>query len=83
MKDNIYLSVIGISRSTGDYNGTHFDNTYLHCIKPADESKGQQGQITEIIKVKTASLDVIPEINSFIVPYYNKFGQVQSIEIVD
>lgn len=82
MNNNNYLSVIGISRSEGDYNGTHFDNTYLHCIKPADETKGQKGQITEIIKVKTTSLDVIPAINSFIVPYYNKFGQVQAIEIV-
>lgn len=82
MNDNNYLSVIGISRSTGEYNGTTFDNTYLHCIRPADEKKNQQGQICEIIKVKTASLDVIPELNSFIVPYYNKFGQVQSIKIV-
>lgn len=80
MSDN-KLSVIGISRSTGDYNGTQFDNTYLHCIKPADTTKNQKGQLCEIIKVKTASIDIMPEINSFIVPVYNRYGQVDSVTI--
>lgn len=80
MNDN-KLSVIGISRSTGDYNGVSYDNTYFHCIKPCFDEKTQKGQLCEIIKVKTASIDVMPEINSFIIPVYNRFGQVQSIEI--
>lgn len=81
MSDN-KLSVIGISRSTGDYNGTQFDNTYFHCIKPADTSKNQSGQLCEIIKVKTASIVTMPELNSFIVPVYNRYGQVQTIEVI-
>lgn len=79
---NEKLSVIGISRSQGDYNGIEYDNLILHCIKPADETKGQKGQLCEIIKVKTSNVDIIPDINSFISPIYNRFGQVQSIEIL-
>ena len=76
------LSVIGISRSTGDYNGTEYDNTYFHCIKPANEEKGQQGQLCEIVKVKTSSISVMPQINDFIEPVYNRFGQVQTINVL-
>ena len=79
---NDKLSVIGISRSTGDYNGTPYDNTYFHCIKPAFDEKNQKGQLCEIIKVKTSSITEMPELNSFIIPIYNRYGQVQSIQLV-
>lgn len=79
---NSKFSVVGISRSVGDYNGQKFDNTYLHCIRPADVDRGQVGQICEIFKIKTSNLHTIPEINSFICPVYNKFGQVESVNLV-
>lgn len=78
--ENNNLTVIGISRSSGDYNGTQYDNTYLYCTRPADETKNQTGLICEIIKVKTASLECVPSIGSLIVPVYNRFGQVQTVQ---
>lgn len=80
------LSVIGISRSTGTinegaYKGNPYDNTYFHCIKPANEEKGQQGQLCEIVKVKTSSITEMPRINGFIRPVYDRYGRVVSIEV--
>ena len=75
------LSVIGIVHSVGEYEGNKYDNYVLHCIKPADAEKGQKGQLCEIIKIKASLLDEVPELNSFIIPYYDRFGRVSSIEL--
>ncbi len=76
-------SVIGIRHSSGSYEGKKFDNYYFHCIRPADESRGESGQICEIFeKIKASNLSDIPCFNDFIIPVYNRFGKVETVRIV-
>lgn len=76
-------SVIGIRHSSGNYQGKEFDNYYFHCIRPADESCGEVGQICEIFeKIKASNLEFVPQINDFIEPFYNRFGKVETVRII-
>lgn len=77
-------SIVGIARSTGkvlegEYKGQPYDNTLLHVIIPADESKGQVGQLCDVFKVKTSSLDFKPELGQFIIPTYNRYGKIDNV----
>jgi len=45
------MTVIGIARKSGEYQGQNYDNFLFHCAYPAD-NKDSVGQITEIVKVK-------------------------------
>ena len=83
---NNNLSVIGIERSSGTikdgaYKGQSYDNYKFHCIKPATQPH-QEGQLVEIVKVKASSVSTVPALGSFIIPVYNRFGQVESIQLV-
>lgn len=77
----IMLQVIGIVRKQGNYNGVDFDNTFLHCIREASTDR-ENGQICEVIKVKTSSIHTFPSIGSNIKVYYNRFGQVETYDII-
>lgn len=75
------MLVVGIQHSTGDYNGYAYDNYKLHCLIPSDESKQQSGQLCEIVKVPKAIFDSSNiTIGDEIVPLYDKFGRLVSIE---
>ena len=43
--------VKGISRKSGEFEGNAYDNIYLHCIMPADEST-ICGKLVEAFKMK-------------------------------
>ena len=74
------MVVVGIQRSSGDYNGIAYDNYKLHCLVPADESKQQEGQLTDVVKVpKTMFEDSDITIGSVITPYYDKYGRLTRI----
>lgn len=73
--------IIGIQRKQGTYDGKEYDNYVFSVIRPADTKNNEQGSICSVIKVKTSSLDIIPNIGDTISPVYNRYGQVQSITI--
>ncbi len=84
------LQVKGIRRTSGTYEGNSFDNTYLHCLAPADRNT-LTGQLVEIVKVSTYNFNAICDrlgvgINDLqdvsLRVYYNKYGNVDDFDIV-
>lgn len=76
------LLVVGVCHSSGDYNGKPYDNYVFHCLKPADETKGQIGNVCEILKVKVSAIAVVPKVNDTVCPTYDRYGRVVGIDIV-
>lgn len=76
------MVVIGIARRKGDYNGNPYDNKMLYCLRPADVNRGEVGQISEVIKVKTVDFPSIIEVGMEIEPVYDRYGRVTDIRIV-
>lgn len=75
------MTVVGIQRSTGDFNGISYDNYKLHCLVPADTSKQQEGQLTDVIKVPKAMFEFYQiTVGSEITPYYDKYGRLTRID---
>lgn len=48
--------VKGISRKNGDFEGSAYDNIYLHCILPPDE-KTLCGKLVEAFKMKASAFN--------------------------
>lgn len=75
------MLVVGIQRSSGDFNGIAYDNYKLHCLYPADEKKEQFGQLSEVIKVPKDMFEELKiDIGSEVVPFYDKYGRLIRIE---
>lgn len=77
----ILYKVVGKERKTGEYNGTHYDNTYLYCIEVPDcQSDSLHGQKVATIKASSKYLDIdsimIGEMYNI---YFTRFGQFDSI----
>lgn len=69
------MLVVGIKPSAGEYNGYNFDKVHLHCLYPANEQKGQEGQLSTVIKVPRSLFETTNiTIGSDIEPLYDKFG---------
>lgn len=75
------MLVVGLARRKGDYQGTPYDNMMIYALRPADESKGEQGQIAEVIKIKYENYSALIDVGVTIRPIYNRYGQVVDIEI--
>lgn len=76
------MLVIGLARRKGEYQGNAYDNMMIYCTRPADTTKDEQGQITEVIKIKTADFPSIIDIGVEIRPIYDRFGRVVDIQII-
>lgn len=74
-------AVIGCQHKVGTYNGINFDNMVFSCVYPADEKKGEVGEIAIILKVKTSLLSSIPEIGDKVSPVYDRFGHIIDLRI--
>jgi len=75
------MVVVGIQRSVGNFEGYDYDNYKLHCLIPADETKEQSGQLSEIVKVPKAVFDKLDiTIGDDIIPFYDKYGRLIRIE---
>jgi hypothetical protein len=70
-------TVVGIVHSKGEFNGNSYDNFNLHCVRDAKPDTEENGQITEVIKVKSElflSSDI--DVGSIVTPYYDKYGRI-------
>ena len=75
-------TVIGLVRSTGEFEGFTYDNTTFHCSRPANETKGGIGSVVAAFKIKTNKLDFEPEIGQVISPYFDQFKNVDYIRLI-
>lgn len=76
------LKVIGIKHSTGEFNGLKFDNFNLHCVRLASDEKDEQGEITEVVKVKSSLfMEANINIGDDIEVYYDRFGRIISLTV--
>lgn len=85
------LCVKGIKRTSGEYEGKPFDNTYLHCVASPD-SATLVGELVEVIKVNTAKFSYICDdlgvgINDLLGAklrvFYDKYGRVDDFILID
>lgn len=85
------MTVVGIQEKKGEYNGNAYHNYLIHCLKDDDNALGQ---VSEIVKVKFASVKEVfgkpmslPELDSLIGEdircYYDKFGNATEIRVVE
>jgi hypothetical protein len=69
-------TVIGYQHKVGTFNGINFDNMVFSVVSPADEKKGEVGQIASVLKVKTSLLTSVPVVGDEVSPVYDRFGHI-------
>ena len=87
------MKVVGVKAKSGTYEGTAYNNVYLHCLK---DDENAEGQVCEVVKVKFSKLaevfgtnpmtyeDVCALIGMDInVLYADKYNNVGMITILD
>ena len=47
------LTVVGVQRKTGTFEGNDYDNIMIHCLNDAPSKPTLCGGVCEIVKVKT------------------------------
>ena len=70
-------TVVGIVHGSGTYEGNAYDNFKLHCLRDAKPGTEENGQITEVLKLKSdlfLSSDIC--LGSIVTPYYDKYGRI-------
>ena len=75
-------TVVGIVHKVGDFNGQPYDNFNLHCVRDATPNSDEDGQITEVIKVKSdifLASDIT--VGSVVTPYYDKYGRIVQLNV--
>ncbi len=90
------LTVQGITRKKGEYEGIAYDNIYLHCLNDYVAPKNHiTGQTCEILKVKAAQVGEVfggviktdadwrDLVGCKINAYYDRYGNAQQISFVD
>ena len=89
------LTLIGVQRKTGNYEGNAYDNFNLHCINDTPPSPTICGNVCEIVKLKAARVhdafdglvsndsDWRNLIGSKIRVSYDRYGSAEHIEIID
>ena len=83
------VKVIGVGRSSGEYEGYKYDNYVLHCVEPGP--KGWIGERTFVAKVpeRVFTADVMSLVDGNVdkligVPVdliYNRFGKIVGVKI--
>lgn len=76
------FTVVGIKHATGEYQGVKFDNFNLQCLRDAASDSGEEGQICEIIKIKSSLLDEVPQIGQVVEPIYDRYGRVVRVDVL-
>lgn len=83
------VKVVGVSEKNGVYEGRDYHNVYLHTLS---EDENCFGHIAEQIKIKFANVasvfgkamsaaDWQSLVGKTICPYYNRFGNVEKIDV--
>lgn len=82
--------VKGIRRTSGEYEGSPFDNIYIHCIIPPDNAT-VCGELVEVFKLRTNVFNHLCDsmqvacndlIGKNIRVFYDKYGRVEDFEIL-
>lgn len=76
------MFVIGLARRKGDYQGTPYDNMMIYCTRPADSNRSEEGEISEVIKIKFENFPSIITVGVEIEPVYDRYGRVTDIRVV-
>lgn len=74
----VEYNVIGKERKNGEYEGRSFDNMMIYTTYADGKCEGLK---VETFKIKTADCPAV-KLGQKVRPYYNKFGQVDYIEIL-
>ena len=89
------LTLIGVQRKTGNYQGNDYDNFNLHCINDAPLNPTICGDVCEVVKLKAGRVkdafdglvandnDWRGLIGSRIRVSYDRYGNAEHIEIVE
>lgn len=83
--------VKGVRRKGGDYEGNAYDNVYLQCVVPADNST-LCGELVEAIKMKALNFysackrqNISYEkelVDRHVRIYYNKYGNADDFDVI-
>lgn len=89
------LTVKGVQRKTGKFEGNNYDNYYLHCLNDSPSKPAIAGSVCEVIKIKANQLvDVFSGqirtdddwrslVGVKIRPFYDQYGTATLIQLVD
>ena len=77
------MVICGIAHREGEYNGQKYNNYMLHCLRNADEGKGEIGQISEVLKVSSSVFEGLVgiDVGVNVLPLYDKFGRIIDLNI--
>lgn len=86
------LKVVGYQVNEGEFKGYSFKNVRIYCLNGEAIQNNGSGFKTDMLSVKYDNvmsvcqskqirLDAI--LNKQIRPYYNKYGKVESFELID
>lgn len=89
------LTLIGVQRKTGNYEGNAYDNFNLHCMNDSPQTPTICGNVCEVVKLKAVRVrdafdglvandsDWRDLIGAHIRVSYDRYGNAEHIEIVD
>lgn len=89
------LKIVGVSRQSGEFQGNHYDNLYLHCLNDAPSKSTIAGDVCEVLKIRFSECgqvfgglvsndsDLRALIGSAATPFYDRFGRVIRLEVSD
>ena len=89
------LTVKGVQRKFGTFEGNAYDNFYLHCLSDSPRVPTIGGEVCEIIKVKAGQLASVLDgviksdddwrslIDCKVRAFYDQYGNATLIQLVD
>lgn len=89
------LTIVGVQRKTGVYEGQNYDNIMLHCLEDSPSTPAIAGNVCETLKIKSASVrdcfdglitsesDWAGMIGVKVFPYYDRYGRVSKCDVID
>lgn len=74
--------VIGKQRKQGTYEGRDYDNVYLHCTCKEFLDDGFEGEMCQVVKVKSSDVPSNLTVGAVIDVQYNAQGKVASVTVL-
>lgn len=68
-------TIIGYQEKSGEFEGKPYHNMVFSSVRPADESRGEIGQVAFIFKIRMSDLSEVPDIGTVVYPYYDQYGR--------
>lgn len=72
--------VIGFSSRSGEFEGRHFDNVLVHCVRPA-RSELETGSVCETFKIRRSDFNDCKSVSvgDEVTPYFDRYGRVVAL----